>query len=88
MTTLGSALAPFPLQLCVTASEVRTCQALEDYFEPGENMREVIPLNELRQLTKEITEFRDARDWPPFHSPRNLAAALAQSRDKSLTPTE
>ena len=51
-------------------------------------MREVIPLNELRQLTKEITEFRDARDWPPFHSPRNLAAALAQSRDKSLTPTE
>src|SRR5690606_21341637 len=26
---------------------------------------------------RDIVEFRDARDWAQFHTPRNLAAALA-----------
>ena len=28
-------------------------------------------------ITREILTFRDARDWAQFHTPRNLAAALA-----------
>ena len=31
----------------------------------------------LRTLTASALAFRDARDWRQFHSPRNLAAALA-----------
>jgi hypothetical protein len=31
----------------------------------------------LSQLTDEILRFRDDRDWAQFHTPRNLAAALA-----------
>ena len=29
------------------------------------------------QLTEQITAFRDERDWEQFHTPRNLASALA-----------
>ena len=32
---------------------------------------------DLQQLTERVLEFRDAREWVQFHSPRNLAAALA-----------
>ena len=31
----------------------------------------------LQTLTAAVLAFRDARDWRQFHSPRNLAAALA-----------
>lgn len=31
----------------------------------------------LEDLTKRIVEFRDARDWRQFHSPRNLAASIS-----------
>ncbi len=30
----------------------------------------------LDDLTRRIVEFRDARDWKQFHSPRNLAASI------------
>jgi NTP pyrophosphatase (non-canonical NTP hydrolase) len=30
-----------------------------------------------RSLTDEVLAFRDQRDWKQFHTPRNLAAALA-----------
>jgi NTP pyrophosphatase (non-canonical NTP hydrolase) len=29
------------------------------------------------ELTREIIEFRDERDWGQFHTPANLAAALS-----------
>ena len=35
------------------------------------------PSFDLTQAAKTAMEFRDARDWKQFHSPRNLAAALA-----------
>lgn len=28
-------------------------------------------------ITRSIVEFRDARDWKQFHSPKNLAASIA-----------
>ncbi|MDT8342111.1 MAG: MazG-like family protein [Longimicrobiales bacterium] len=31
----------------------------------------------LTTLTSEVLAFRDERDWAQFHTPRNLAAALA-----------
>lgn len=31
----------------------------------------------LEDLTREIVEFRDARDWKQFHSPKNLAASIS-----------
>src|SRR5260370_42358727 len=34
-------------------------------------------MSTLLELTKKILAFRDERDWKQFHSPRNLAAALA-----------
>jgi NTP pyrophosphatase (non-canonical NTP hydrolase) len=33
--------------------------------------------NLLSDLLSEILEFREARDWAQFHTPRNLAAALS-----------
>ena len=32
---------------------------------------------ELPALVKQILAFRDERDWAQFHTPKNLAAALA-----------
>lgn len=29
------------------------------------------------ELTKQIVDFRDERDWKQFHSPRNLAASIS-----------
>jgi NTP pyrophosphatase (non-canonical NTP hydrolase) len=34
-------------------------------------------MSDLADLTEEILRFRDERDWAQFHTPRNLAAALA-----------
>jgi len=34
-------------------------------------------MDELRQLLDEVVRFRDERDWRQFHTPRQLAAALA-----------
>jgi len=31
----------------------------------------------LDDLTRQIVEFRDERDWKQFHSPRNLAASIS-----------
>lgn len=31
----------------------------------------------LEDLTQRIVEFRDARDWKQFHSPKNLAASIS-----------
>ena len=31
----------------------------------------------LREIQEELARFRDARDWSEFHSPKNLAAAIA-----------
>jgi NTP pyrophosphatase (non-canonical NTP hydrolase) len=32
---------------------------------------------ELQSLTQALRDFADARDWAPFHSPKNLASALS-----------
>jgi len=34
-------------------------------------------VNRLSKLIEAIVEFRDNRDWEQFHTPRNLAAAIA-----------
>jgi NTP pyrophosphatase (non-canonical NTP hydrolase) len=34
-------------------------------------------MGELKDLQKEVAAFRDARDWGQFHTPKNLAQALA-----------
>lgn len=31
----------------------------------------------LEDLTRRIVDFRDARDWRQYHSPRNLAASIS-----------
>ncbi len=31
----------------------------------------------LEDLTRQIVEFRDERDWKQFHSPKNLAASIS-----------
>lgn len=33
--------------------------------------------NDWKSLRDEIVAFRDARDWKQFHTPKNLAAAIA-----------
>jgi dCTP diphosphatase len=34
-------------------------------------------MGELKDLQKSVVQFRDARDWRQFHTPKNLAQALA-----------
>lgn len=34
-------------------------------------------MDQLARLTHKIVAFRDARDWEQFHTPKNLAAAIA-----------
>lgn len=34
-------------------------------------------MDQLTRLTQQIVAFRDARDWEQFHTPKNLAAAIA-----------
>jgi NTP pyrophosphatase (non-canonical NTP hydrolase) len=38
---------------------------------------EIINMSELQELMQKILSFRDERNWKQFHTPRNLAAALA-----------
>ena len=33
--------------------------------------------NEIRELTKEIVQFTQERDWDQFHNPKDLAIALS-----------
>ena len=36
-----------------------------------------MPENIIKELTDEVRSFADARDWHKFHTPKNLAMALA-----------
>lgn len=36
-----------------------------------------INMSELKELTNKILEFRDARDWKQFHTPKDLAIGLS-----------
>ncbi len=38
----------------------------------------------LEALTKRISAFRDARDWPPFHNPKDMAVAIAAEAGELL----
>jgi NTP pyrophosphatase (non-canonical NTP hydrolase) len=38
----------------------------------------------IRQLTRQICEFRDARDWRQFHSPKDLAVAITAEAGELL----
>lgn len=40
--------------------------------------------NTIESLTAEIREFRDARDWMQFHSPKELAVAIAAESGELL----
>ena len=42
--------------------------------------------NELQFLTQSLREFATARDWEQFHSPKNLASALAVEAAELLEP--
>lgn len=33
-------------------------------------------MSEIKQLTKQLIEFRNERDWEQFHNPKDLAIAL------------
>lgn len=35
-----------------------------------------MPTDSLADLTTQVRDFADARDWQQFHSPKNLAAAM------------
>ena len=34
-------------------------------------------MSDIKNLTKIVTDFRDARDWKQFHNPKDLAISLA-----------
>ncbi|MDI1259227.1 nucleotide pyrophosphohydrolase [Aquabacterium sp.] len=38
----------------------------------------------LQQLAQDLTQFAQARDWGPFHSPKNLASALTVEASELL----
>ena len=38
----------------------------------------------IRDLTREIVEFRDARDWKQFHNPKEMAVALTAEAGELL----
>lgn len=42
--------------------------------------------NELQSLTQSLRDFAKARDWEQFHSPKNLASALAVEAVELLEP--
>ena len=33
-------------------------------------------MSDIKEMIKELTEFRDAREWEQFHNPKDLALAL------------
>jgi NTP pyrophosphatase (non-canonical NTP hydrolase) len=42
------------------------------------------PMNDLETLRQRLRAFADARDWDQFHSPKNLAMALAAEAGELL----
>ena len=38
----------------------------------------------IRELTREICAFRDARDWAPFHNPKEMAVAITAEAGELL----
>lgn len=40
--------------------------------------------NPIEQLAQRLRQFADARDWAPFHSPKNLASALTVEASELL----
>ena len=38
----------------------------------------------IQQLTRQLCEFRDARDWRQFHSPKDLAVAITAEAGELL----
>jgi dCTP diphosphatase len=42
------------------------------------------PNDSLAHLTTRILAFRDARDWKPFHSPKEMAVAIAAEAGELL----
>ncbi|MFI5445325.1 nucleotide pyrophosphohydrolase [Polaromonas sp. UC242_47] len=40
--------------------------------------------NDLASLTQSLRDFAKARDWEPFHSPKNLASALTVEASELL----
>lgn len=50
-------------------------------------MQAVTPApDSLQQLALRLQQFADARDWGPFHSPKNLASALVVEAGELLEP--
>lgn len=43
-------------------------------------------MRDIEQLTQELRKFADERDWGQFHSPKNLAMALAVEAAELLEP--
>jgi dCTP diphosphatase len=43
---------------------------------------------DLRALTRLVREFADARDWEQFHTPKNLAMALAVEAAELMEPLQ
>jgi len=37
---------------------------------------ELTKMNEIKNLTKKILNFRDARDWKQFHNPKDVALSM------------
>ena len=33
-------------------------------------------MSDIKEIIKELTKFRDAREWEQFHNPKDLALAL------------
>ena len=44
------------------------------------------PRDSLAQLAQALQRFADARDWGPFHAPKNLASALVVEAGELLEP--
>ncbi len=41
-------------------------------------------MSDIKELTKKITAFRDARDWKQFHNPKDLALSLVLEASEVL----
>ena len=41
-------------------------------------------MNEIKQLSDKILEFRDARDWQKFHNPKDLSLSLSLEASELL----
>lgn len=44
------------------------------------------PEDRMQALARALQQFADARDWGPFHSPKNLASALVVEAGELLEP--